>query len=89
MIKTTYSLPLFWVTPQGLIGLLLAVILSAAMSSTASELNALAATTTVDLYQRNRQGKTPAHYVKASKRLPYSGASLPSCLPPLVVCLKT
>ena len=53
--------------PQGLIGLLLAVILSAAMSSTASELNALAATTTVDLYQRNRQGKTPAHYVKASK----------------------
>ena len=37
------------------------------MSSTASELNALAATTTVDLYQRNRQGKTPAHYVKASK----------------------
>ena len=53
--------------PQGLIGLLLAVILSAAMSSTASELNALAATTTVDLYQRNRQGETPAHYVKASK----------------------
>ena len=53
--------------PQGLIGLLLAVILSAAMSSTASELNALSATTTVDLYQRNRQGKIPAHYVKASK----------------------
>ena len=39
--------------PQGLIGLLLAVILSAAMSSTASELNALAATTVVDLYKRN------------------------------------
>ena len=53
--------------PQGLIGLLLAVILSAAMSSTASELNALAATTTVDLYQRNRQGKTAIHYVNASK----------------------
>ena len=53
--------------PQGLIGLLLAVILSAAMSSTASELNALAATTTVDLYQRNRQGKTASHYVNASK----------------------
>lgn len=53
--------------PQGLIGLLLAVILSAAMSSTASELNALAATTTVDLYQRNVSKKTPAQLVRASK----------------------
>jgi SSS family transporter len=53
--------------PTGLIGLLLAVIFSAAMSSTASELNALAATTTVDLYQRNRRGKSPEHYVRASK----------------------
>lgn len=38
--------------PKGLIGLLLAVILSAAMSSTASELNALSSTTTVDIYKR-------------------------------------
>ena len=38
--------------PQGLIGLLLAVILSAAMSSTASELNALSSTTTIDFYKR-------------------------------------
>ncbi len=53
--------------PTGLIGLLLAVIFSAAMSSTASELNALAATTTVDLYQRNVQDKTAANYVAASK----------------------
>ena len=53
--------------PTGLIGLLLAVIFSAAMSSTASELNALAATTTVDLYQRNWGGQSPAHYVNASK----------------------
>jgi len=53
--------------PHGIIGLLLAVILSAAMSSTASELNALAATTTIDLYQRNRQGLTQEHYVNASK----------------------
>src|SRR5690606_19987293 len=36
--------------PRGLIGLLLAVILSAAMSSTASELNALGSTTAIDLY---------------------------------------
>ena len=53
--------------PQGIVGLLLAVILSAAMSSTASELNALAATTTVDLYQRNVGEKSPAHLVKASQ----------------------
>ena len=35
--------------PRGLIGLLLAVILSAAMSSTASELNALASTTAIGI----------------------------------------
>ena len=39
--------------PKGLIGLLLAVIISAAMSSTSSELNALATTTTVDILKRN------------------------------------
>lgn len=43
--------------PKGLIGLLIAVILSAAMSSTASELNALATTTTIDLYNRNKKNK--------------------------------
>jgi len=39
--------------PNGLIGLLLAVILSAAMSSTASEINALATITSIDLYASN------------------------------------
>lgn len=54
--------------PNGLIGLLLAVILSAAMSSTASELNALGATTAVDLYKRNYKGEmSEAHYVKSTK----------------------
>ncbi len=54
--------------PRGIIGLLLAVILSAAMSSTASELNALASTTAIDLYKRNvREDKSEVHYVKASK----------------------
>ena len=54
--------------PKGLIGLLLAVILSAAMSSTASELNALASTTAMDLYKRsNKFEKSESHYVKASK----------------------
>ncbi|MBW1298742.1 sodium:solute symporter [Aquimarina litoralis] len=54
--------------PRGLIGLLLAVILSAAMSSTASELNALASTTAIDLYKRNiTEEKSEQHYVSASK----------------------
>jgi len=53
--------------PRGLIGLLLAVILSAAMSSTASELNALGSTTTMDLYKRNTSEKTEEHMVKASR----------------------
>ena len=54
--------------PRGLIGLLLAVILSAAMSSTASELNALASTTAIDLYKRNiTVPKTDQHYVRMSK----------------------
>ncbi|MCB0445709.1 MAG: sodium:solute symporter, partial [Gelidibacter sp.] len=54
--------------PRGLIGLLLAVILSAAMSSTASELNALSSTTTMDLYKRNfAQDKSEKHYLNVSK----------------------
>ncbi len=54
--------------PTGLIGLLLAVILSAAMSSTASELNALGTITALDLYKRNRIGDfSEKHYVNASK----------------------
>jgi len=55
--------------PKGLIGLLLAMIFSAAMSSTASELNALGATTSVDLYQRRMPGKSEEHYLLMSKGL--------------------
>ena len=53
--------------PKGLIGLLLAVILSAAMSSAASEINALSATTVVDLYKRFHNTKEEKHYVWAGK----------------------
>ena len=54
--------------PKGLIGLLLAVILSAAMSSTASEINALATITSIDLYGRNlKEEKDETHMVKATK----------------------
>jgi Na+/proline symporter len=41
---------------------------SAAMSSMASELNALASTTCVDIYKRNmKPDEGPLHYVKASR----------------------
>ncbi len=54
--------------PKGLIGLLLAVILSAAMSSTAAELNALASTTTVDIYKRNVKAVgSDQHYLRMSR----------------------
>ena len=54
--------------PKGIIGLLLAMILSAAMSSTASELNALASTTTLDIFKRNFQPSLTEHqYVKYAK----------------------
>jgi len=54
--------------PMGLIGLLLAVILSAAMSSTASELNALGTITALDLYKRNvKRDFDEKHYVNVSK----------------------
>ncbi len=56
--------------PSGLFGLLIAVILSAAMSSIASELNALGATTTVDFYQRVfRRQASDRHMLVASKLL--------------------
>jgi Na+/proline symporter len=54
--------------PHGIIGLLLAVMFSAAMSSMASELNALASTTTVDIYKRSVKKKAdPLHYLGASR----------------------
>ncbi|WP_299523895.1 sodium:solute symporter [Winogradskyella sp.] len=54
--------------PKGLIGLLLAVILSAAMSSTASEINALATITSIDLYGRNlKENKGELHMVNMTK----------------------
>lgn len=54
--------------PHGIIGLLLAVMFSAAMSSMASELNALASTTTVDIYKRSvNSNGSDKHYVTASR----------------------
>ncbi len=54
--------------PNGLTGLLLSVIFFAAMSSTAAELNALASTTTVDIYKRSIvKDASEAHYLMASR----------------------
>lgn len=54
--------------PVGIVGLLLAVIFSAAMSSTSAELNALASTTTVDVYKRNlKKDGNEKHYLQRSK----------------------
>ena len=56
--------------PIGVIGLLIAVILSAAMSSTSAELNALATTSVIDIYKRIvRPRGSPTHYLNASKYL--------------------
>ncbi len=54
--------------PAGLVGLLIAVILSASMSSTAAELNALASTSIVDVYKRLiKKDGSDKHYLNASR----------------------
>ncbi|MCF8266389.1 MAG: hypothetical protein K9I99_17975, partial [Melioribacteraceae bacterium] len=54
--------------PVGMIGLVLAAILSASMSSTSAELNALASTTVIDIYKRLiSKNESDEHYLKVSK----------------------
>lgn len=54
--------------PVGIVGLLLAVIFSASMSSTSSELNSLATTTVIDIYKRSFvKDQTDQHYLFVSK----------------------
>lgn len=54
--------------PHGIIGLLLAVMFLAAMSSMAGELSALSSTTAVDIYRRSiNKTASPEHYLKASR----------------------
>lgn len=61
--------------PHGIIGLLLAVMFSAAMSSMAGELNALASTSCVDIYKRGFvRTASPEHYVKASQWMTFGWA---------------
>jgi len=54
--------------PIGFIGLLIAAIISASMSSTSAELNALASTTVIDFYKRLfKSDADDSHYLKVSK----------------------
>ena len=56
------------VLPVGVVGLVIACILAASMSSTASELNALAATTVVDFYKRIfRNSENVVHDIQVSR----------------------
>ncbi len=65
-----YVFPTFITTrlPIGLVGLLIAAVLAAAMSSIAAELNALSATSVMDFYKRHlRPDGTDRHYLFVSK----------------------
>jgi solute:Na+ symporter, SSS family len=65
-----YVFPTFVTTklPIGIVGLIIAAIFAAAMSSIAAELNALATTTVIDIYRRHiRPAETDAHYLRISK----------------------
>jgi Na+/proline symporter len=54
--------------PAGLVGLVLAVILGATMSSISSEMNALAAVSVIDIYKRHVQTRaTDSHYLRVSR----------------------
>jgi Na+/proline symporter len=65
-----YVFPTFITTrlPVGLVGLMIAAIFAAAMSSIAAELNSLATASVIDIYRRIlRPSETDTHYLKVSK----------------------
>jgi len=54
--------------PVGVVGLIVAVIFTAAMSSTSGEINSLAAVTVIDIYQRHfRKDASDGHYLAVSR----------------------
>ena len=65
-----YVFPTFVTTqlPVGLVGLMIAAIFAAAMSSIAAELNSLSASTVIDFYRRHfRKTASDQHYLRVSK----------------------
>jgi Na+/proline symporter len=54
--------------PRGVIGLILGVIFTAAMSASSGEINSLATVTMIDVYQRHiSRGRLDSHYLLASR----------------------
>ncbi len=67
---TNYVFPTFVTEhlPVGLVGLIIAAIFAAAMSTIAAELNSLATSSVIDIYRRHlKPVADDAHYVKVSK----------------------
>jgi Na+/proline symporter len=65
-----YVFPTFVTThaPPGVIGLIIAAIFAAAMSSISAELSALSTATVIDFYRRHfKPGASDSHYLKVSK----------------------
>ena len=65
-----YVFPTFVTTelPVGLVGLMIAAIFAAAMSSISSELNSLSTSTVIDFYRRHfKKGASDQHYLRVSK----------------------
>ena len=66
---TNYVFPTFILTqlPVGLVGLMIAAILAAVMSTIAAELNSLSTATIIDFYKRHfRKNASDEHYLRAS-----------------------
>ena len=68
--EVNYIFPSFILqhAPTGILGIILAVIFAAAMSTFSSEINALASATVIDFYKRYyRKSGNEAHYLRASR----------------------
>jgi SSS family solute:Na+ symporter len=79
---TNYIFPTFILTylPMGLVGLLIAAIFAAAMSSIAAELNALATATVIDFYRRHLRPQATDHQTLVVSRWATAGWGVFTCV---------
>ena len=65
--------------PAGIVGLVMAVIFAATMSSISAEFNSLATVSVIDVYRRHvRKGASDRHYLlRSPERRRRSGAAMP------------
>jgi Na+/proline symporter len=77
-----YIFPTFILTylPAGLVGLLIAAIFAAAMSSIAAELNALATATVIDFYRRHLRPQATDHETLRASKLATAGWGVFTCV---------